>query len=1087
MRKNNSVVFIILIFLLMANVILPSFANESQKKIIYISNAEDLIQLSEDSSIDSWSQGITVYLNNDINLKDIDFTPIPIFSGTFDGQGYSIRGLSITVEGSNQGLFRYLQKDGVIKDLRIQGVISPKGEKSTIGGIVGNNQGTLENCSFSGFIKGKDTVGGLVGWNGSTGIIINSTFNGAIYGESKVGGIVGYNSGTSLRCSNLSNVNTTVEDQKLGLEDISDITIDNINLTQLVTDAIDIGGIAGVNSGIIQSGENHGKVGYPHVGYNVGGIAGRQSGYITKSVNYGNVYGRKEVAGIVGQMEPHISTVIGSSKLDELQKELNALDSSITNMINNTKDISDTITQNLASIQDNIDDSKTHAQSLIDQTEIMIDDNIEELDKISVIGAEALDRLIPIAETLENTIETMGEAIKLMDKAMQYISGIMKESSFLGNKFKEMSASMEDSINRMLETQEKLKKARLDITSAMKLLKRGQTDGVLELLQSAFKNIKEVKLSFKKAIINFDPRSTIEEIFDEIKVLTESGDYVGDSLNYALDYMIRAMDLMEDVVVDIEDVFDGFTNLFTFITEQEGLEFATTNDLYEKTAEDLYGSINDISGSLSGFIKDMTTSGNILMDDMQSISDQLFRLMNLMINIIEEISIGDISEEDILKDVSNEDIETKTEGKVSDCNNRGVIEGDINVGGIAGGMSIELKLDPEIDLDLKGKLSYNTVFETRAIIYRCKNEGNLISKKNSIGGIVGNMALGYIKDCIVSGSIESLDGNYVGGIAGRSDAPIASSYVKCTLDGGNYIGGISGYGKEITDSYSLVQIGRSRACVGAIAGNIDENSKIKSNYFVSDVLRGIDGISYIDKAEPITYKELLSIENLPNIFREFKLIFLVDDKIIKTMYFNYGDSLYYKDFPEIPPKEKHYAKWEKSNIKNLTFDTEVHALYFPYLTILESKEKRDGPLSILLVEGSFTDQDSLVLTEDKSQGPFLEKNDSQLEQWSVSIPEDGEAIHSIRYLPKEIKKNLRVYVFENGKWEKIKSQWDGKYMVFKASGNNIRFSIVDSGFAYLEYVYLILIPILLIIILIISIRWKKKRKNKKKNKSNTNS
>ena len=1085
MRKTNPIVFIILIFFIVITTIMPAFANESQTKVIYISNAEDLIQLSEDSSIDNWSQGITVFLNNDINLKDIDFTPIPIFSGTFDGQGYSIRGLSVTVEGANQGLFRYLQKGGVIKNLRIQGIISPKGEKSTIGGIVGNNQGTLENCSFSGFIKGKDTVGGLVGWNGSSGIIINSSFNGAIYGESKVGGIVGYNSGTTLRCSNLSNVNTTVEDQKLGLEDISDITIDNINLTQLVTDAIDIGGIAGVNSGIIQSSENHGKVGYPHVGYNVGGIVGRQSGYITKCVNYGNVYGRKEVAGIVGQIEPHISTIIGSSQLDKLQKELNALDSTITNMINNTKDISDTITQNLASIQDNIDDSKTHAQSLIDQTEIMIDDNIEELDKISVIGAEALDRLIPIAETLENTIETMGEAIKLMDKAMQYISGIMKESSFLGNKFKEMSASMEDSINRMLETQEKLKKARLDITSAMKLLKRGQTDGVLELLQSAFKNIKEVKLSFKKAIINFDPRSTIEEIFDEIKVLTESGDYVGDSLNYALDYMIRAMDLMEDVIVDIEDVFDGFTNLFTFVTEQEGLEFATTNDLYEKTAEDLYGSINDISGSLSEFIKDMTTSGNILMDDMQSISDQLFRLMNLMINIIEEISIGDISEEDILKDVSSENIEKKTEGKVSDCNNRGIIEGDINVGGIAGGMSIELKLDPEIDLDLKGKLSYNTVFETRAIIHRCKNEGNIISKKNSVGGIVGSMDLGYIKDCIVSGSIESLDGNYVGGIAGKSDAPIVSSYVKCTLDGGNYIGGISGYGKEITDSYTLVQVGRSRACVGAIAGNINENSNIKFNYFLSDSLRGIDGISYINKAEPITYEELISIESLPNIFKDFKLSFWVDGKIIKTMILNYGDTISHKDFPEIPLKEKYYSKWDTLNIENFTFDTDIHAIYSPYLTILESKEKRDGPLSIVLVEGSFTDQDSLALIEDKSQGPVLAKNGTQLEQWSVSIPEDGESMHNIRYLPQEVKKNLEVYILTNGKWKKTKSKWDGKYLVFKASGNNIAFSIVDSGFAYIEYVILIFISILLIIILIIYISWFKKTRTK--NKSNTKS
>lgn len=131
----------------------------------------------------------------------------------------------------------------------------------------------------------------------------------------------------------------------------------------------------------------------------------------------------------------------------------------------------------------------------------------------------------------------------------------------------------------------------------------------------------------------------------------------------------------------------------------------------------------------------MNTEGNKMMDDMQSVNDQLFRVMNLKINIIEEISSGDVSKEDIIMDVSGDDIEKKTEGKVSDCKNLGNIEGDLNVGGIAGGMSIEL-LDPEMDLDSKGKLSYNTVFETRAIISRCENTGSIIAKKNSVGGIV---------------------------------------------------------------------------------------------------------------------------------------------------------------------------------------------------------------------------------------------------------------------------------------------------------------------------------------------------------------
>ena len=53
----------------------------------------------------------------DAKLKDIEFLPIPIFGGIFDGQGHTISGLSIKVEGSNQGLFRYLQEGAVIKDV----------------------------------------------------------------------------------------------------------------------------------------------------------------------------------------------------------------------------------------------------------------------------------------------------------------------------------------------------------------------------------------------------------------------------------------------------------------------------------------------------------------------------------------------------------------------------------------------------------------------------------------------------------------------------------------------------------------------------------------------------------------------------------------------------------------------------------------------------------------------------------------------------------------------------------------------------------------------------------------------------------
>ncbi|NLC04840.1 MAG: hypothetical protein GX787_11260, partial [Tissierellia bacterium] len=708
MKKANSIISIIMIFLIIGTTIAPNFAVKSEKEDVHILTVEDLIQFSQDCSFDEWSNGRTVYLDGDIDLKGIDFIPIPIFLGEFYGQGYTISGLSISVEGSSQGLFRYLKDGALIKDLSVKGVVTPTGEKSTIGGIVGHSNGTIENCHFSGFVKGKDTVGGLVGWSCSAGKIINSTFDGVVYGDAKVGGIVGHNAGIVLRCTNDSKVNTTVEEQKLGL---SDISIDNINFSSLVPDAMDIGGIVGLNIGIIQSCENNGKVGYPQVGYNVGGIAGRQSGYMTKCNNYGIVYGRKEVGGIVGQIEPHISTIIGSSKLKDLQRELNVLDRNITNVINSTKSISDTTTENFLTIQDDINKSKDFTQSLIDQTESMLNIDIEQINKISIIGVESLDRLIPITENIKNTIDVMEEAIRPMEKLLEYMGSVLKETVGLTNELKYSLASLEDSITKIERDIGKLKSAQNDILKATELLKKGQIDGVKELLQSAFRNMKDVSKSLKNAIKNIDLKLLIDEAEDMLDSMDES---IRDMID-ALDYILEAIEIIESASDEIDQIFEGFNDLLEYLSGALDLKFETTDDVYEKTKEDLFSSIGDMSTSLSQLIEDMNQEGDKLIDDMKSVSDQLFKLMNLMIGVIEEISQGDVSTDDIIKDVSGEDIEKATEGKVSDCKNFATIEGDLNVGGIAGGMSIEV-FDPEKDLNLQGKLSYNTVFETRAII-----------------------------------------------------------------------------------------------------------------------------------------------------------------------------------------------------------------------------------------------------------------------------------------------------------------------------------------------------------------------------------
>jgi len=1107
MKKAESFLILILVFIMILSSAVPASADNLISQTIRIYSADDLKELSRNCSFDRWSQEKTVILEADIDLRNEAFTPIPTFGGNFDGKGHTISGLYIETEGSNQGLFRYLQEVGTIKNLKIKGTLAPKGDKSNIGAIVGHNSGVVENCSADAYIKGRDIVGGLAGWNGTSGMIINSSFSGTVYGESKAGGITGYNAGTVLRCTNESSVNTTLEESEL---DFQNMTIDDINLERLISDAMDTGGIAGINTGIVMNSVNRGTIGYPNAGYNVGGIAGRQSGYIDDCVNYGTVYGRKEVGGIAGQMDPYVDTIVSPSKLGLLQREMNVLQYSITKMINNTRSASNLMTQNFSHIQGNLDDSMIHIQSLADQTENLINKDIEGINAISVTALESLGRLIPLIESLENTMDIMKDGIDPMERSIRYLFLAMNEMTDIIDELDELSDIPEDirtemkkaaesiesaigvlqdllvKINKVISQDEVLKETFAGLKEELQK-DMPDMDKVLEYLNIIHERLQEISVELKEGEISeklasahaymIEAQKNIKKVRDEIKSIgghiQEIFSSIDDALSYmesALDYMLDAMNIMERAQDDIDDIFDGIRELLEYLKAQPEFEFQTTDELYQKTKDELFTSIGSMSDSLSSFMDDLSLQSNTMTDDMQSVSDQLFKVMNLVISIFTDLSFNEEDLEDIVQDVSGEDIDKTTEGKVSGSRNLGNVEGDINVGGIAGAMSIEWMLDPEDDLDFKENLTANTVFQTRVIVDGCTNEGSIVSKKNNAGGIVGSMDLGYIRNCLGAGSIESTAGNYVGGIAGISKGPVVSSYAKCSLRGGNYIGGISGFGKEIIDSYTLVKVNESRACVGAIAGDIDKVSNIKGNYFVSDSIHGIDSISYAEKAEPIDYDILISKGNIPSSFKEFKLTFRAEDKLIKTIDFNYGESITVNDLPEVPLKEGYYGKWEDFDMSNLTFDDEIQAMYIHHVTVLESNEKRDEGLPVILVEGKFTEEDFITLTKNE----VSPDDEGILEQWRIVIPDDGENTHIIRYYPMEETNKPLVYIFSSGSWNMADARQDGKYLVFAGEGNDITFRVIGGNFYY-EWIWAGIAAM----VLIVTTAWVKRRLKKK--------
>jgi len=206
------------------------------------------------------------------------------FTGSFDGGGHSISGLSMKSTANNQGLFGYIRgKNAVVENLGLEGG-SVSGSRY-VGGVAGyNHEGTVQNCYVTGNVSGSsDSVGGVVGEN--SGAIQNCYVTGNVTGtsnrESIVGGVVGLNRGEVHNSHASGNVSGTGNDSYGSY----------------------VGGVVGRNSGEVHNSHASGNVsvsGSSHSSY-VGGVVGQNSGKLHNSYATGSVSGTGDyVGGVVG-------------------------------------------------------------------------------------------------------------------------------------------------------------------------------------------------------------------------------------------------------------------------------------------------------------------------------------------------------------------------------------------------------------------------------------------------------------------------------------------------------------------------------------------------------------------------------------------------------------------------------------------------------------------------------------------------------------------------------------------------------------------------------------------------------------------
>lgn len=839
MGKINKILSLLLcLMLLMANFI-PVLAQEADDAIL-ISNVDEFLAFAENCRLDSYSRGKTFRLTADIDLSGTDFDGIPIFCGTFEGTHHTISGLDIRSSGSSKGLFRYVQSGATVRELRVQGTVTPTGSRAQVGGIAGSNAGVIEGCSFSGTVTASEYAGGIAGINQAGGLITDCISEGTVSAYHFCGGITGSNEGAIRDCTNLSGVNVTAQQNDI---DISDITLGTLTSTESATVTTDIGGIAGISSGAIIACSNRGAVGYKHMGYNVGGIAGLQSGYIADCENYGAVSGRKEVGGIVGQQEPEV------------------------------------------------------------------------------------------------VIRYDTDTLQILKAQFAVLSDLIDRASSNGN---------------------------------------ANVSAVRNLLYKLEKHV--------------------------------------ETAEHALDYLKSG--LKDPKWEDLQSYADALQTVRDSITSIDG----TLRDLWDTVDE----TMTDLDSDMKAIAQQMTVIENTLDHAEDNLGGQVF----------------DNSDADTADDLTS---------KVDNCSNFGAILGDMNAGGIIGAVVFENDLDPEEDISVVGDTTLNAIGRLRSVILRCTNSGTVTAKNQRIGGIVGWLSMGLVKDCVNSGALDNPTANYVGGIAGFAAGYIRNCKVKSVISGDAYVGGIAGSGTIVSESYAMVRLsGNERTgCIFGMAeaAYTDVDDPIYGNYYLQfgKDSGAIDGISYSGKAQGLSQEEFLAQQAEFPIFSQVTITFLADGQIVRSLTQPSGSALH--AVPEVPLKQGFVGHWdglEDADFNCVLFDLNVQAVYTAYAVTVQSDRTDSNGRPILLLQGDFIGAGEVAVTQLETFAA-LREGQTLLEAWQFT------AEHCVRVQAGRLLLNtdedaatIKLLVRgEDGDWTEHVYTVEGSYLVFSLAQGDDAIALVQ--------------------------------------------
>ena len=1014
-----------------------------EAEVIKIHTLEDFMAFAKQCSLDSWSVNKWIILEADINLSDTDFEMIPIFGGVFDGNGHTISGFHSVGDGYVGGLFRYISQSGVVKNLQLKGSIAGTEEKECIGSICGVNYGAIRNCSFMGTISGRDTVGGIAGTNAATGFIDSCNIRGHVTGYYMTGGIAGANHGYVNGCSNYSGINNDSEwvEEDDGMETGLLPAIRNSDSDIEFFSGVDTGGIAGYSDGTISNCFNYGKIGYEHSGYNIGGIAGRQAGVVSFCENTGEIYGRKDVGGIVGQMEPSIAV----NEAESLRNAVNKLHDLIGRTLDDMQDGKNAAKADLDSLDSYGDAALNSGRELADQLSDFTNSNMEQVREVNARMDYVMSQLPDVVEDLSAAGEAFGRFCDTLGQVIKEADTDIEDLPNINDKDSENSESSEQ--KNPSDTVEILQKDAGQLNHSSNKIRKliTNTDGSAKEWNDLNDRQQETLISEITTLADAsqETKETAEKALSELTRID-----VGTPSNEGQQNTDDAIDALQDMADSLKNAANRTRNIVNYLNAQPDISFTALGGEFNQSRENLHGQIQGIAESLKKLSQNASAYSDLINADLNAVNDQLNVVFHLLVDNLSGAT--ELSVEELYEEVSDDEIDSIATGKTDSCTNKGIVKGDINIGGITGSMAIDEE-DPEDNA--AGSIDYEIGrrFIMRCIIRNCVNEGYITAKKDGAGGIAGYMAHGIVIDSKGCGTVESTEGNYVGGICGESLTIIRRCFSLCDVSGCKNIGGIAGYANTLKDCYAIVNVEASAGRKGAIAGEVSEailgpleteesiETNVCRNYYVDDTLYGIDSISYLGIAEPVSYQELLAVEGIPSEFRHLKVIYMADDMYLGSEEVAFGASLANLHYPEFPARQGYYGVWPDLSNETMSGNLVVHGEYHDIVRVVESKET-DKPYA--LVEQSFTENTVLNVSISNMNPPQQAAGETYV-MYDVSL--ENSSIENATSFPVRLLnpyEKAQVWGWSNGQWTQLESKIRGSYLQVNMTGSQEVFCIV---------------------------------------------